>query len=289
MSKILITHSTQFHADEVFSTALLKILFKEHDISIMRTIKLNEVDEEILNSPDTIIYDIGLGKFDHHQKDAEVRPNGIKYAAFGLLWREFGDWDKYPTFDEEFVQPIDNHDNGGEKCAINDMIRLFNPTIEEIEHYSANYIIPDSSARDILENRRFSDAVDIAEKIIKRKFAELDNRNAAWNYIDENGRVNENGTVLFLDKYADFIRYCLTKLPTVKVVIYPHLRGGFAAQVLPKAINTMESDYQFPKEWCGKPQSELPGSMTFCHNSGFLCNCTTMESAYEAAKQIIRK
>ena len=28
--------------------------------------------------------------FDHHQEPRESRPNGVPYAAFGLLWRGLG-------------------------------------------------------------------------------------------------------------------------------------------------------------------------------------------------------
>ena len=35
---------------------------------------------------DALIYDIGRGKYDHHQEDAELRENGIKYSSFGLLY-----------------------------------------------------------------------------------------------------------------------------------------------------------------------------------------------------------
>ena len=103
------THGSGFHADDVFSSALLRIL--NPDIVILRG---NVVPEEF----DGIVYDIGRGKFDHHQKQKPYRENGIPYAAFGLLWKEFGclllsDEDA-ETFDKEFVQPIDLSDNTGE-------------------------------------------------------------------------------------------------------------------------------------------------------------------------------
>ena len=35
---------------------------------------------------DGIVYDVGGGMFDHHQEPRETRPNGVPYAAFGLLF-----------------------------------------------------------------------------------------------------------------------------------------------------------------------------------------------------------
>lgn len=75
------THSGKFHADDVFSAALL--LYLNPEITITRG---NRVPEDF----DGIVFDIGRGRYDHHQKDSRVRENGIAYAAFGLLWEELG-------------------------------------------------------------------------------------------------------------------------------------------------------------------------------------------------------
>ena len=71
------THSGKFHADDVFSYALL--LYLNPAITITRG---NKVPKDF----DGIVFDIGRGKYDHHQKDSRIRENGIPYAAFGLLW-----------------------------------------------------------------------------------------------------------------------------------------------------------------------------------------------------------
>src|SRR5450756_919873 len=71
------THGGKFHADDVFSAALLKMIYP--GIHIIRAF-------EVPYGFDGIVFDIGFGKFDHHQKDARIRENGVPYAAFGLLW-----------------------------------------------------------------------------------------------------------------------------------------------------------------------------------------------------------
>ena len=78
------THAGRFHADDVFSTAFLKILNPE--LKVQRVIDLPEK----IDYTDTIVYDIGRGRFDHHQPDSRVRDNGVPFAAFGLLWERFG-------------------------------------------------------------------------------------------------------------------------------------------------------------------------------------------------------
>ena len=37
-----------------------------------------------------IVFDIGRGQYDHHQKDSRIRENGVAYAALGLLWEALG-------------------------------------------------------------------------------------------------------------------------------------------------------------------------------------------------------
>lgn len=68
---------------------------------------------------DGLVFDIGRGAYDHHQKDSRIRENGVPYAAFGLLWEALGaeilGKELAASFDEAFVQPLDNNDNTGEK------------------------------------------------------------------------------------------------------------------------------------------------------------------------------
>jgi len=88
--KILVTHNGTFHADDLFATATLALVFNGN-IKVIRT-----RDEEIIKKAD-FVYDVGgiynpeKNLFDHHQKEgAGKRENGIPYASFGLVWKKFG-------------------------------------------------------------------------------------------------------------------------------------------------------------------------------------------------------
>ena len=117
------THGGKFHADDVFSSALL--LYINPEISITRG---NSVPDDFTG----IVFDIGRGEFDHHQKDSSIRENGVPYAAFGLLWEAVGadilGEELAVKFDESFVQPLDNNDNTGEKNELATLIGNFNPS-----------------------------------------------------------------------------------------------------------------------------------------------------------------
>lgn len=115
------THAGKFHADDVFATALLQIV--RPDIKITRGFVVPD-------DFDGIVYDIGFGMFDHHQEPRETRPNGVPYAAFGLLWRVLGPGlvgeRQARLIDENFIQPLDLNDNTGEQNSLCDAIGFFN-------------------------------------------------------------------------------------------------------------------------------------------------------------------
>lgn len=267
---ILVTHSTTFHADDVFSTAFMEIL--NPSAELIRTLNVSIFD----NVENAIVYDIGLGKYDHHQKDAEVRPNGIKYAAFGLLWREFGDWEQYPDFDEEFVQKIDEHDNGGRTFAISEMIRSFNMTMDE------------NSDPDLKDDMyiAFETAVEIAKKYLIRIFLKYDEENKTAEFIKNNICFLEGTSIAIIPKRCNHVKYICKNYPECKVVVYSSERDGFSAKVMPISPDTMESIYTFPKEWCGQPKENLPENVTFVHNSGFLLVAKTCQDACEYSKSV---
>jgi uncharacterized UPF0160 family protein len=154
--KAAFTHGGKFHADDVFSAALLRMVFP--GIEVRRGFEVPE-------GFDGIVFDIGGGKFDHHQEDSEKRENGMPYAAFGLLWREYGESlictgcsskqvsREAQRFDESFVQPLDETDNTGSPSQLSGVISCFNPTWDSEESVDQCFIR----------------AVELAETILKRK------------------------------------------------------------------------------------------------------------------------
>ena len=121
----LVTHSGGFHADELLSTVILTRLYPE-----ARVVRSRDA-EWTTPAPDRLIYDVGRdydparGLFDHHQKDAPLRPDGQPFSSFGLIWRQFGqDYLRalslpeadisviQDSFDAGFVLPVDLLDNG---------------------------------------------------------------------------------------------------------------------------------------------------------------------------------
>jgi len=89
MMKIIAVHNGEFHTDDVFAVAILKLIYP--NLIAIRTRdkdKLKEVDARVDVG---FKYDPSSGDYDHHQKEgAGKRKNGVPYASAGLIWKHFG-------------------------------------------------------------------------------------------------------------------------------------------------------------------------------------------------------
>ena len=125
-----ITHAGIFHAGDVFSTALLQIVFGD-DFQTVRV----EVPPEALED-EVVVYDIDDCEFGYCRTNAPVRENGRPYASFGLLWKEFGSIlvgdCQAEKFDDDFVSIIDDNDCRDEPNPMSLMIDYFNPDPDEL-------------------------------------------------------------------------------------------------------------------------------------------------------------
>ena len=270
------THSGKFHADDVFSSALLLYLNPE-----IRIIRGNKVPEDF----DGIVFDIGRVRYDHHQKDSRIRENGIPYAAFGLLWEELGveilGEELTQKFDESFVQPLDNNDNTGEKNELATLIGNFNPTWDA---QGGN-------------DEAFFQAVSVAGMILENKFERYLGNERADKRVEEileehqkailsGEKSKEEARILILPEFVP----CQKRLSETDIafVIFPSNRGGYCIQPQKKEYS-LNYKCSFPVEWLGLENEELATatglpSAGFCHKGGFLMTTGTLEDAVKACE-----
>lgn len=262
------THSGKFHADDVFSSALL--LYLNPEITITRG---NKVPDDF----DGIVFDIGRGRYDHHQKDSRIRENGISYAAFGLLWEDLGceilGDELAEKFDEAFVQPLDNNDNTGEKNELASLIGSFNPSWDE------------NGGSD----EAFFRAVSVAGMILENKFARYLGNERADKRIEEVLETRDqtgDSRILVLPEFIP----CQKRLSETEVafVIFPSNRGGYCIQPQKKEYS-LNYKCSFPSEWLGLENEELQketglSSATFCHKGGFLMSVGDLSDAIRACQ-----
>lgn len=259
------THGSKFHSDDVFATALLKILNPE--IQVQRGFQVPE-------NFDGIVYDIGRGRFDHHQEDKEIRENGCPYAAFGLIWREYGETlvgaEEAERFDTDFVQPLDMTDNTGCANTLAEIIDEFNPSWDSDDSYDAC----------------FWKAVAFAEQILRNHFASVAGIHRAKKLVQQ-AMSDCDGTILILPQYAPWKGEVIGS--SYKLVVYPSNRGGYSVQGVPVARGDHELVCALPQAWWGKEAAELPqisgiGTLRFCHATGFMAAADTQEDAIRAAQ-----
>lgn len=289
-----VTHAGKFHADEVFGTVLLEKIYGNIDI-----IRLPEVDA--FNLDGKLVFDIGGGKFDHHQIGGNgERQNGIKYAAFGLLWQEYGTQilkqvgaidvqDCFNMFDKNFVQFIDAGDNGQipfenidiKLETLSDTIEGFNPNWDE----------------EIDSDIRFKEATEIARIIFNNKINSVVAKCKARKYVEEAIEKSENG-ILVLDRFMPYQEFVLestnTKAKNILYAVFKSNRNGYNVRAIPSKLGSFENRKKFPEEWRGLRNGALQNvtgvkTATFCHNAGFICVAETMEDALMLAKLAVEK
>ena len=257
--KVALTHAGKFHADDVFGAAFLKII--NPDIEIIRS-------NIVLDDFEGLVFDIGMGRFDHHMADNEVRKNDIPYAAFGKLWREFAPslYGKYiyESIDRILIEDLDLSDNTGSYNALAIAIDVFNN--KDVNNNDNNFFEAMKFAKKILENM-----------ISKTKLHEIDILKVKKYYEDAvDKRIIVLNEPLF---YKDYLPYT-----EAMFVVYPSNRGGFAAQGVTKDSYTNKLKKEFPLEWV----NNLPNYLRFCHTSRFLVASDTFEGIMYAVREALK-
>jgi uncharacterized UPF0160 family protein len=270
------THSGSFHADEVFAIAVLGLA--DDSIQVVRT-----RDRDALAQADLRV-DVGFrdnaetGDFDHHQRDFDrARENGVRYASFGLVWRQFGarvcdgDQEVADAVDETLVQPVDANDTGQQ---------LTQALIDGMRPMTINSIIGGFNARwdeDLTpqqEHERFEAAVALARGILLREVASAASGRRARQIVREAITGAPDPRVIELPINAPWKQVLVPEAPEALFVIYPK-RQGFGLEAVPRELGSFENRRNLPAAWGGLEGAELTAATgvedaLFCHAKRFL-------------------
>ena len=258
-----ITHAGNFHADDVFSTALLEYFFGKFKL------------ERAFIVPDDfqgIAFDIGLGQFDHHQSDNECYDDGIPMASLGKLARiiipqKLG-LDVYEKI-LPWLKDIEENDNTGR-------VEKFGNSPHPLALAISLFNIPWDKNFETLQEKEayayecFFDAVQWAKKLLELKFEEILRIQKAKDIVKNSNFLSfPLFSVLLLDTYCPWksvsdeeILFC----------IYPSNRGGYNIEAKDTSIISL------PSVW----KEHKPNGCTFVHNSLFLASFKTREDAINA-------
>lgn len=287
----IVTHNGTYHADDVFAVATLLIV--EPEAEIIRT-----RDEKILESADYVV-DVGLvsdptkKRFDHHQLGgAGKRDNGIQYASFGLVWKEFGEKiaegkEEADIIDKALVQPIDAHDNG---------MPLAEYFYEDVRYFTIvdflySFILKNENTdEEIYET--FLKVVAIAKDLLTREVEKAKNTISSQRKVRELYESSVDKRVIVLDKEYSWTRV-LTGYSEPLFVIYPRNDGKWLVKAVP-ASSKIFGTYRkpFPANWAGKNGDELSNvsgveDAFFVHRNLFLAVSKSKEGAIELAHKAI--
>lgn len=146
MTKIIVTHNGQFHADEVFAYTLLNTIFPDN--KLVRTRDANIIEKADIVIDVGFTYNPDKDRFDHHQEDCnETFTDDILISSAGMVYKKYGvsylktilgveniSEELYLDFYKNLVEEVDAIDNGlkqnNDKFSINTgisrMIARFN-------------------------------------------------------------------------------------------------------------------------------------------------------------------
>lgn len=269
------THDGTFHADEAFAVAALRLVHGAVEVARTR-------DPERLAAC-AVRVDVGLrddpatGDFDHHQKGgAGERPDGIRYASFGLVWRHVGealsgDAATAARVDETLVQGVDAHDTGQsltrslvagiQPMTLSGMIAALNPRWDE-----------ETGPED--QDRRFGQAVDLAAGVLEREIAGAAAQARAARLVRDAIAKSSDPRVIELDVGMPWREAVVTGAPDALFVIYPKT-NGWGLQAVPRELGAFGNRRDLPSEWAGRSGAELAEvtgvrDAVFCHTGRFI-------------------
>ncbi len=273
---LIATHNGSFHADEVFAIAALGLL--GDPVEVVRTRDRDDLARADLRVDVGFRDDASTGDFDHHQRGFDrARDNGVRYASFGLVWREFGaqicegDQDVAAAVDATLVQPVDANDTGQ---------RLTQSLLDGVRPLTANGIIGGFNARwdETLtpeqERERFDAAVALAQGILAREVDSAASVRRAERIVRKAIAAAPDPRVVELPVNAPWKQVLVPETADALFVIYPK-RQGFGLEAVPLELGSFENRRDLPAAWGGLDGADLVAATgvedaLFCHAKRFL-------------------
>jgi uncharacterized UPF0160 family protein len=283
------THPGNFHADDVFALAVLGLAAGPVDVVRTR--------DEAAQAAADVRVDVGgrsdpaTGDYDHHQRGgAGARPNGIRFASFGLVWREYGTRlagspEAAASIDERLVQGVDANDTGQtiseslvegvRPMAVSGLIASMNPVWDEA-------LTPEQ------EDARFAEAVAFATGILERELAGAAAFARARALVEAALARAEDPRIVELDRNMPWREAVITGAPEALYVIYPK-SDGWGMQAVPESLGAFDNRRDLPAAWAGLTGDELAEvtgvpDAVFAHTSRFYASAGSREGILALAR-----
>lgn len=277
-----VTHNGNFHADEVFATAVLMEVYPDMQVTRTR-------DPEIIEAAD-IVYDVGgvydheRRRYDHHQNDDSLRRlDGLTRSSLGLIWLHYGeaycdgDARAAKIIDNRLVRGIDARDNGELEppadtttpdYGMTGVIEQLNPIPDSRETHDEQFYKAVNRATGILSRlkRTVQEEVKTVDEVLKAIAQSEDSR-----YAVMNKQINPPEELSLIDG--------------LEFIIFPEtVDNTWRIYATPTSGDPFVSKHPFPKSWAGLSNDELArvtgvDDALFCHKKRFLAVAKTREGA----------
>lgn len=273
------THNGEFHADELLATAVLMHELKPmgYDVHIVRS-----RDIDYLNETCAVVYDVGGGKYDHHDKEKVFYPNGVPMASCGKILNDVVmSADMLDSLRHRLFYAVEANDNGypipdyieSSKLAF---VSAFNPTWKEPRDNKAMFV-------------RFVKIYPVVQAIYERTIEQVKADLQSF-YIVEKSEKILDGRFILLKRYCSFYSYAQLH-HEVLGAIYPR-DGQYHVRLSPTFRRKFETKIRFPDEWGGKSGQLLKDvsgipEACFCHSSRFLATFETEKAAIKACEILV--
>lgn len=283
------THPGNFHADDVFAVAVLGLA--AGPLEIVRT-----RDRERLAACDVRVdvggrHDPASGDFDHHQRGgAGERPNGVRYASFGLVWAHHGaaltgDPEAAEAIDERLVQGVDANDTGQ---------TISETLIEGVRPMTVSGLIGgmnpawDEELTQEQEDARFAEAVAFATVVLERELAGAAAFGRARDLVRAALDAREDPRVVELPSNLPWRETVVKDAPDALLVIYPK-SDGWGMQAVPKVLGAFANRRDLPADWAGLEGDALVevtgvADAIFAHSSRFYASAGSREGILALAR-----
>jgi len=289
--KKVAVHNGPFHPDDVFSFAILKLIYP--NLEVVRTRDVGELEKVDARIDVGRKYSHEERNYDHHQNGgAGKRENGIPYASIGLIWKHYGmelagSKDVWEYIDKRIIQYIDADDNG---------VSVY--SVKEFEPYKIDNIIeglnpnwPNLSLG--IYDKKFLEAVEIVIKIMKGEIERAKGIFDAEKLLAKKVKEQKGKDYIILESYMPYKEYLIKNSKLKFVVMYDGVEKHWVARALGVNADSFECRAYFPEGWAGlsdeklEKESGIKGAV-FCHNKRFIFIAKTKEGAVEAVEKALK-
>ncbi len=287
----IVTHSGNFHADEILAVAALQILLEDLPHEVIRT-----RDADVIRAADYVvdvggIYDATTNRFDHHQQGgAGERANGIPYSAFGLVWKHYGETicgskQVAHAIDEQIGYPVDMGDNG------HDYYKLIRQDTEPLIMQFVVAMFRPTWTEGLLHDERFFELLTMMHRILLRTIKVETDKEDGARFVEEAYARADDKRIVILDHGYPW-HDVLAGHPEPLYIVKPKSVGSnWEVECVRDNPYGFKNRKNLPATWAGHLEgdeklAQITGvpDVVFCHNMCYVAVTKSKEGAVKLAQ-----